>query len=120
VPREAFAAWLFRITQHAVQRCYRAQLEQRTVDESWDDHVTALFDTGPGPEEQVPAQERRADLRALLATLDPAQQHLIALRFGAGLSTAEIGRLLGKSGVAVRVSLHRTLAQLRRRYPDEN
>jgi RNA polymerase sigma-70 factor (ECF subfamily) len=115
-----FAAWLFRIAQHTVQRCYRTRHQHESpIEDEPGDRREGLSDAAPGPEEQALALERRADLRALLATLDPAQQHLLALRFGAGLSTAQIGRVLGKSGVAVRVSLHRTLAQLRRRYPDD-
>jgi RNA polymerase sigma-70 factor (ECF subfamily) len=118
----SFAAWLFRIAQHSVQRCYRTQQRQGRFlrPETDDDNTAALPDTAPGPEEHVLAGERRADLRAALATLSPAQQHLVALRFGAGLSTAEIARQLGKSAIAVRVRLHRTLLQLRRRYPHED
>ena len=116
-----FAAWLFRIAQHAMQRSYRAQQRQPSLpNEEVEEALAALPDSAPGPEEQALASERRTELRSLLYTLDPAEQHLLALRFGAGLSTQEIARLLGKSGVAVRVSLHRTLKGLRRRYNDED
>ena len=41
----------------------------------------------------------------------------LALRYGAGLSCAEIGQVVGKTAVSVRVSMHRIIEELRRRYP---
>jgi RNA polymerase sigma factor (sigma-70 family) len=58
-------------------------------------------------------------LRAVVSSLKPEQQSLLALRYGAELESREIGEVLGKSAVAVRVALHRTVAELRRRYFDE-
>jgi RNA polymerase sigma-70 factor (ECF subfamily) len=116
----SFAAWLFRIAQHAVQRALQAQERLAPpCDAPAQDPMAELPDSAPGPEEHLLVNERREELRALLATLEPAQQHALALRFGAGLSTAEVARLLGKSPVATRVMLHRTLLQLRRRYARE-
>lgn len=114
----AFGAWLFRIAQHAVYDVYRADRgrEGPLVEEA----LASLPAAALGPEEQVLARERAARLRALVGVLRPEQQHLLALRYGAGLTPAEIGRVAGKSAVAVRVSLHRALAELRRRYPHDD
>ncbi len=109
----SFAAWLFRIAHNAVADTYRARRPDWATDAVFD----ALPDAAPGPEEQVLAGERAARLRALVATLRPEQQHLLALRYGAGLSFGEIGQATGKTAVAVRVRVHRILADLRRRYP---
>jgi RNA polymerase sigma-70 factor (ECF subfamily) len=73
----------------------------------------------PSPPAQAVRRERLRRLRALVAELRPEQQNLLALRYGAELESHEIGQVLGKSPVAVRVALHRTVAELRRRYFDE-
>ncbi len=114
-----FGAWLFRIARNAVYDVYRANpsgREQPLTEET----LSLLPDREPGPEERALAGERAARLRALVGALKSEQQHLLALRYGAGLTPTEIGRVVGKSAVAVRVSLHRTLAELRRRYPDDD
>jgi len=113
-----FGAWLFRIAQRAVYDVYRGGhgREQPLVEET----LALLPDTGLGPEEQALAGEQSARLRSLVGALRPEQQHLLALRYGAGLTPAEIGRVVGKSPVAVRVSLHRTVGELRRRYPHDD
>lgn len=109
----SFGAWLFRIAQNAVHDAYRRRYAEPVTDDTLD----ALRDGAPGPEEQALAEESAARLRALVATLRPEQQHVLALRYGAGLSFEEIGRVIGKSTVAARVSTHRILDDLRRRYP---
>lgn len=111
----SFAAWLFRIAHNAVQDIYR----QKPIQHGVDDLLAAVSDPDPGPEAQALSSDRAAALRRAIAQLRPEQQHAIALRYGAGLSMDEIARAIGKSVGAVRVSLHRTLRDLRRRYPDD-
>jgi RNA polymerase sigma-70 factor (ECF subfamily) len=111
----SFAAWLFRIAQNAVRSHHRgdrtAQLDEATL--------AAIPSEDPGPTEEAMRRERLLQLRAVLSGLKPEQQNLLALRYGAELESHEIGEVLGKSAVAVRVALHRTVAELRRRYFDE-
>jgi RNA polymerase sigma-70 factor (ECF subfamily) len=111
----SFAAWLFRIAQNAVRSHHRGaralQLDEVTL--------AAIPGEDPAPPEEALRRERLAHLRAVVSTLKPEQQNLLALRYGAELESHEIGEVLGKSAVAVRVALHRTLAELRRRYFDE-
>lgn len=109
----SFGAWLFRIAQNAVADAYRARRPERAADDTFD----ALPDADPGPEERALAGERAGRVRALVGTLHPEQQHLLALRYGAGLSFPEIGQAVGKTAVAARVGVHRILEDLRRRYP---
>jgi RNA polymerase sigma-70 factor (ECF subfamily) len=54
-----------------------------------------------------------ADLRRVLATLDPTDRALIALRYVAELSSDEIGRALGMSSSGARGRLSRLLLRLR-------
>jgi RNA polymerase sigma factor (sigma-70 family) len=55
----------------------------------------------------------RTDLANALATLDDRSRELIALRYGADLSSKEIGRIVGLKSGAVDVAIHRALGRLR-------
>lgn len=61
----------------------------------------------------------RADLRRVLAGLDPTDRALVALRYVAELSSDEIGRALGISSSGARGRLSRLLVRLRGDLRDE-
>ena len=108
----SFAGWLFQIARNAVRDAQR----QRTTELL--DGERAAGD--PTLEEHVLEQERAAQLHALIRGLRPEHQHLLALRYGAGLSFKEIGALLDSAPGTVRVRVHRILEELRRRYPNDD
>lgn len=60
----------------------------------------------------------RIDLGNALATLDPRDRELLALRYLAGLDSAEIGRAVGMSANAVRVRMTRARERLRQELGD--
>jgi RNA polymerase sigma-70 factor (ECF subfamily) len=102
----SFAGWLFQITRNAVRDVQR----RRPLELLLDDRVAP----GPTPEERVLERERARELHALIARLRPEHQHLLALRYGAGLSYEEIGAMLDSAPATVRVRMHRILEELRR------
>jgi len=104
----SFAGWLFGIARNAVYDAQRRPVSAELPDE--------LPGAGPEVDEQLLARERRQRLRPLVASLDPEQQHLLALRYGADLSFEQIGALLEVPAGTVRVRLHRLLNHLRERY----
>jgi RNA polymerase sigma-70 factor (ECF subfamily) len=57
--------------------------------------------------------ERQQQLNAAVATLPEEQREALRLRYGEGLATRDIAARLGKTDVAVRVLLSRTLQRLR-------
>jgi RNA polymerase sigma-70 factor (ECF subfamily) len=57
--------------------------------------------------------ERRAAVRAALAALEPREREIVALKFHAGLSNAEIARVLGVSESNAGTRLHRAVTKLR-------
>jgi RNA polymerase sigma factor (sigma-70 family) len=57
-------------------------------------------------------------LHQLLATLPPDKRELLALRFAADLSTAEIAAVIGRRPDATRKQLSRLLQFLEERYDD--
>jgi RNA polymerase sigma-70 factor (ECF subfamily) len=113
--RGPFAAWLFRIARNAVRD---EQRRRRAVGDA-DALLACLPATDPGPAEVTLARERRARLHATVAGLGRNEQHLLALRYGAGMSFEEIANSLGIAPGAARVRMHRVIEQLRGRYPDD-
>jgi RNA polymerase sigma-70 factor (ECF subfamily) len=110
-----FAAWLFRIAANAVRSEHRRRRPVMDVAAL----LASLPAAGPGPAEVTLARERRARLHAAVASLRRDEQHLLALRYGAGMSFDEVADSLGIAPGTARVRMHRVVEQLRRRYPDD-
>lgn len=114
--RGSFVAWLFGIARNAATNFRQRSLQ--TV--AWDFQAEeAKLAMTRDPEETVVRQEALDQLRRLCATLDPAKQELLALRFVAGLTSAEIGAVIGKSEAAAKKQLTRILQSLKERYRDD-
>jgi RNA polymerase sigma-70 factor (ECF subfamily) len=107
-----FAGWLFQIARNAVR-----DVQRRPRGEPLPLH---LVGSEPDVAEEVLDRERAAQLHEALGLLEPEQQHLLALRYGAGLAFDEIGAILGATPGTVRVRVHRVLEDLRRRYPHDD
>ncbi len=109
--RGSFRSWLFAITHHTVVDEIRAR--QRTDLQL---HATSRIESAdadrrPGPESSLIADEGVAEIVSLLTRLPPDYARVIELRL-AGLSDGEIGQVLGRSRVAVRIVHHRALKRL--------
>jgi RNA polymerase sigma factor (sigma-70 family) len=113
--RGPFAAWLFQITANTVRKEQRRGRHGGISTEM----LGELPDLEAGPEELALERERSAHLRALVSDLRRDQQHLLALRFGAGMGFDEIGSILDIEPGTVRVRVHRIIQELRRRYPHD-
>jgi RNA polymerase sigma-70 factor, ECF subfamily len=99
-------AWLFGIARNAaLDELRRRKRSAELSVEPADDEAA--------PEGEAEAAERRATVRAALADLDPRERELIALKFHAGLSNAEIADVLGVSASNAGTRVHRALARLR-------
>jgi len=107
-----FAGWLFQIARNAVR-----DVQRRPTAVPLPDEATS---SEPDLEERFLAYERAAQLHALIRLLPPEQQHLLALRYGAGLAFDEIAAVVGAEPGTVRVRMHRILEDLRRRYPHDD
>jgi RNA polymerase sigma factor (sigma-70 family) len=110
--RGSVEAWLFGIARNAAldelrRRKRRASLEAEPEDTA-----------APSADEHAELALRRDAVRAALATLDGHERDLVALKFSAGLSNAEIARVLGVSESNAGTRLHRTLTKLRKACDD--
>jgi RNA polymerase sigma-70 factor (ECF subfamily) len=105
-----FQAFAFRIAQRRVADSYRSAGRNPLVPTEDLPEITDLSETPP---EIAEARERAAYAHELLARLTPDQREVVLLRVAAGLPAEEVGAIMGRSAVAVRVAQHRALARLR-------
>lgn len=109
----AFTTWLFAIARNVAIDHWRKQVPLEPLEQA--SHVVAQG----SPEEDAIRASEVARLSALLATLGERERELIALRYGAGLTNRSIARLSGLSESNVGTILHRAIADLRSRWPEE-
>jgi len=100
-------AWLFGIARNAAldelrRRKRHAELAADPADLD-----------GLGADEDAERREVRLLLSAALAELEPRERELVALKFFAGLSNAEIGTVVGISESNAGTRLHRAIEKLR-------
>jgi RNA polymerase sigma-70 factor, ECF subfamily len=106
-----FAAWLFRIARNVATDHHRSS--RRNPDELMPEVVQI---ESSSPEESALRTEMLGRLRSLLRELSVEKRELLAMRFGAGLSSREIGAVLGKSEAAVKKQLTRILQSVKEKY----
>ncbi len=107
-----FRGWLFRIAHNTIANAHRTRSRRGTLPlpDGWD---RAEPDADPAGLVSR-ADELRRVLRAVDDLADDRRQAVL-LRFVDGLTSVEIGEVLGRSPGAVRVLLHRALRQLEAR-----
>jgi RNA polymerase sigma factor (sigma-70 family) len=103
-------AWLWTITRNKTVDHLRRSTRRPQVSLEW---FSELFDDGIDPEQINLEREEYALVASAVRNLPEIQQEVLRLRFGHGLSSDEIGRVVDKSGSAVRMLLSRTLRFLR-------
>lgn len=98
--------WLFTIARNASLDELRRRKRSATLMPDPAEHVAAP-EAGDDP-------DRSDVVRAAIAALAPRDRDLIALKFYAGLSTAEIATTLGISETNAGTRLHRAVSALRK------
>lgn len=105
----AFVAWLHKIANNAVINHVRKRKRQPSISLS-------LYSDWPqlhGPDIARSVCER-LELRQAVKRLSPDQQHVVALRYFAGLSNGETALVLGRTEGAIKALHHRALLRLHR------
>jgi len=102
-----FDAWLYGIARNVVRELERSR--QRTRHPVHEDRPSA----DRGPEDHAVAGAETAAMRTAFERLGPDDRELLELRIHGGLSSNDVGRLLGKQPGAVRMAQARALRRLR-------
>ena len=102
--------WLVSIAANEARQLLRSRhrrwLRETAIDGDAEQDVRAAPDPA--------GRAAELDLANALASLDPDDRTLIALRYAAGLTSDEIGRAIGMTGGGVRARLARLLTRLRK------
>jgi len=106
----SFAGWLFGVARHKLADHYRSRRPHLPLEQA-----AGLPDHGVTLEQLVAARLDLKRVAAALAALPPERADALALRFFAGLSAAEIGRLLDKTEAAAKMLVYRALQDLQAR-----
>jgi RNA polymerase sigma-70 factor, ECF subfamily len=103
--------WLLLVARRRVADFYRERerhpLSVLPLDKPTSEHE---------PETLSLKDEERRELLAMIAQLPDEQQEVLALRFAAGLRSAEIAAVIGKSEEATRAMLSRAVRRLRKEW----
>lgn len=110
-----FSTWLFIIARRTVTDWQRRQA-RRPLIKLKPSHPAA----DSSPETAVEESEQQTQLRRLIGRLEPQEQELIALKFGAGMTNRDIAPLIGKSETAVGSALYRLMQKLRSQWNEIN
>lgn len=111
----AFTTWLYSIARNVANDYFRQHHPDRAVEIPLDEHVEASQDLSP--EAAFQQQDEFAQLTRLMMQLPQRDREVLALKFGAALSHADIARVLGLSQGNVAVIAHRALQRLREQWP---
>lgn len=110
--RGEFKVWMFGIARNQIRQHLRT-LRHRPGLVSLD-QLPEIRTQALSVEQDYQVREAFGQVVRHLATLPARDQEIVALRYGAGLSNAEIAELTGMKNKHVAVSLHRALKKLRR------
>jgi RNA polymerase sigma-70 factor (ECF subfamily) len=112
--RHDFAAWLFRIARSQAVDATRRRRPLRPLELIRPEQHP--FSEQERPEPELLRAEASRELANHVRQLPPLQRECLALRYGAGLSTREIGAVIGKSEAATQKMIRRALSRLRETY----
>src|SRR4051812_32945651 len=113
--------WLMSIAANEAKQLARKRSRRRVREIAIDD-ATDLADRrstiGEGTASDPADRAGQLDLARALANLDETDRTLVAMRYAAGLTSDEIGRVIGMTGGGVRARIARLLGRLREELQD--
>lgn len=107
-------AWLYRAARNNLHDwCKRA--ERRSDHELTPQRAARVVDPDADTADQAIRRTLDPEILAALGELTAAQREVVELRLGAGLSTAEVAEITGRSVGAVKALQHRAVSRLTER-----
>lgn len=105
----AFEAWLFQIARNVLHDFFRQAGKTQSVPLDYVEDIAAPLSV----EREVEKRQDADRLYALLETLPPREQELVALKYGAGLTNRHIAQITDLSESNIGTILHRVVQKLR-------
>lgn len=105
-----FASWLYRIAHNLVANHHRDKRRRPSL--SIDD-LPLMSNWREAPEQVVEQHDEERTLWQAINELSEDRRELLILKFGEGLSNAQIGGMMGRTEGAIKSLYHRTLISLR-------
>lgn len=105
----SFSAWLLRIAHNMVANWHRERSRKPMAEL---EKAEGLSGMDALPEDLVEREEERRKVRQAILALPPERQQALILRFAEGMKHREIAEVMGKSAVAVKVLVHRSLVSV--------
>ena len=106
---QSFSGLIYKIARNAVIDVYRKRSQKQEFSLEFGEHLEA----STSAIDEIHASHDTTELLSKLKTLKTEYQEVIVFRYIDELSIAEIGQILGKKQVAVRVTLHRAMKILK-------
>jgi RNA polymerase sigma-70 factor, ECF subfamily len=100
-------AWLFGIARNAALDELRRRARSAAIDAEPEDEASMSV------EDEAEFGARRLAVRGALESLQPRERELVALKFFAGLSNAELAAVIGTSETNAGTRVHRAIHKLR-------
>lgn len=110
--KAAFSTWLFRIATNAIVDHTRKT--ERRQETEWDDFFDPAAPAQIEPEAQTLVAENNRELLKALDMLNERERRVVELKFFSELDSKSIADIMSMSESNVRVTLHRTLAKLKK------
>ncbi len=111
-PKTSLTGWLYAVARNLTADYIRKRIKTVPLLEDLVADDFSLID-------QAHLSQLMPTLKTAILKLTEDQQHVIALRFGQGLSLAETAEIMDKSVGAIKALQHRALASLARLIPAE-
>lgn len=106
--RSGFKTWILTIARNLIIDTLRQEQKRSIVELNGKE-----LDLSQPVEMQLENTEKVSQLLSLIQALDEHEQELITLKFGAGLTNRQIGKVLEKSESAIGTALYRIMRKLR-------
>lgn len=110
-----FLTWLFMVTRNQAIEAHRRKVRQEKKMERYHPHVTPADSEGSGPERELDGQRIKELVTAFLQDLPQRQREVFQMAELQGLSSPEIGEILGVEPGGVRAALFKARRTLRQR-----
>lgn len=104
-----FSAWLFRIARNRIIDHLRQRRPSVPLD------VVFELSNESEPSDVIEVELAKAELSAAMTQLTESQRQVLALKFGGGMTNAEVAKIMGKSEGAIKALQHAGLVSLRRK-----